>query len=214
MTKGVRNVPKYTNGKTQSIEKSKNTESLRIKADIKLIAPPQIIEYPDIEAEDSPLKSNPLKKTVPMEQQLIAKILNESKAGKQAQDLLKKKFETDNKKFSKLEKTIRAKEKELIGQKKVITNEEYKKKAESLRAEVKKFQDNRTKSINKIGEMRNKYKVELLKALNPIIADYMKEKKIRLVLDKKSILLGDNNLDITEEIISLLNKKLTSIKLN
>ena len=89
-----------------------------------------------------------------------------------------------------------------------------KKKAESLRAEVKKFQDNRTKSINKIGEMRNKYKVELLKALNPIIADYMKEKKIRLVLDKKSILLGDNNLDITEEIISLLNKKLTSIKLN
>ena len=144
----------------------------------------------------------------------FAKILNESKAGKQAQDLLKKKFETDNQKFSKLEKTIRAKEKELIGQKKVITNEEYKKKAESLRAEVKKFQDNRTKSINKIGEMRNKYKAELLKALNPIIADYMKEKKIRLVLDKKSILLGDNNLDITEEIISLLNKKLTSIKLN
>ena len=62
--------------------------------------------------------------------------------------------------------------------------------------------------------MRNKYKIELLKTLNPIIADYMKEKKIRLVLDKKSILLGDNNLDITKDIIAALNKKLTSIKLN
>ena len=42
----------------------------------------------------------------------------------------------------------------------------------------------------------------------------MKEKKIRMVIDKKSILLADENLNITEEIIELLNKKLKSIKLN
>ena len=42
----------------------------------------------------------------------------------------------------------------------------------------------------------------------------MKEKNIRMVLDKKSILLADENLDITEEITNLLNKKLKSIKLN
>ena len=144
----------------------------------------------------------------------FAKILNESKAGKQAQDFLKKKFETDTQKQAKLEKSLRAKEKELISQKKVITNEEYKKKTEALRAEVRKFQESRSNSINKISKMRNKYKLELLKTLNPIIADYMKEKKIRLVLDKKSILLGDNNLDITKDIIAALNKKLTSIKLN
>ena len=40
----------------------------------------------------------------------------------------------------------------------------------------------------------------------------MKE-KIRIVLDKKSILLGDENLDITEDIMSVLNKKLKSINL-
>ena len=42
----------------------------------------------------------------------------------------------------------------------------------------------------------------------------MKEKKIRIVLDKKSILLADENLDITKEITDLLNKNLKSIKLN
>ena len=42
----------------------------------------------------------------------------------------------------------------------------------------------------------------------------MKEKKIRIVLDKKSILLADENLNITKDIMGLLNQKLKSIKLN
>ena len=33
-------------------------------------------------------------------------------------------------------------------------------------------------------------------------------KKIRMVVDKKSLLLADENLDITKEIMNLLNKKL------
>ena len=42
----------------------------------------------------------------------------------------------------------------------------------------------------------------------------MKEKKIRIVLDKKSILLADENLNITQDIMKSLNAKLKSIKLN
>ena len=44
--------------------------------------------------------------------------------------------------------------------------------------------------------------------------DYMKEKQIKMVIDKKSILLGDSNLDITKDIISKLNDKLKKIKLD
>ena len=35
-----------------------------------------------------------------------------------------------------------------------------------------------------------------------------------MVVDKKSLLLADQNLDITKDIMDLLNKKLKSIKLN
>ena len=42
----------------------------------------------------------------------------------------------------------------------------------------------------------------------------MQEKKIRMVIDKKSILLADENLDLTKEIIEILNKKLKTIKLD
>ena len=41
----------------------------------------------------------------------------------------------------------------------------------------------------------------------------MEDNKIRLVLDKKSILLGDQNLEITSQIIDILNKKVTSLNL-
>ena len=52
-----------------------------------------------------------------------------------------------------------------------------------------------------------------MKNLNPLIKDYMKEKKIRMVIDKKSLLLADENLNITKEIMARLNKKLKSINL-
>ena len=42
----------------------------------------------------------------------------------------------------------------------------------------------------------------------------MKEKKIRMVIDKKALILADENLDITKDIIKMLNQDLKSIKLN
>ena len=42
----------------------------------------------------------------------------------------------------------------------------------------------------------------------------MKNNKIRMVVDKKSILLADEKLDITNDIINQLNQKLKSIKID
>jgi Skp family chaperone for outer membrane proteins len=42
----------------------------------------------------------------------------------------------------------------------------------------------------------------------------MEENKIRIVLDKQSIILGDTTLEITDKIIDILNKEVTSIKVD
>ena len=42
----------------------------------------------------------------------------------------------------------------------------------------------------------------------------MKEKNIRMVLDKNNMLLADDSLDITQDVVKILNSKLKSIKLN
>ena len=141
-------------------------------------------------------------------------ILNESSAGKKAQDFLKNKLDKGIKKLQEQEKSIQAEEKEIIKQKKVISADEYKKKVTALREKVSKLQNERNKLLNEVAKQRAKAKSELLKNLNPIIKEYMQSKKIRIVLDKKSLLLADENLDITKDIIDILNKKLKSIKLN
>ena len=41
----------------------------------------------------------------------------------------------------------------------------------------------------------------------------MSEKNIKIVLDKKSILLADEKLDITKDVISLLNKQIKSLNI-
>ena len=83
-----------------------------------------------------------------------------------------------------------------------------------MRSKVSNLQTERKKLLEDVTKQRSKARNELLKNLNPIIKDYMKEKSIRMVVDKKSLLLADQNLDITNDIIEILNKKLKSINLN
>ena len=141
-------------------------------------------------------------------------VLNESKAGKEAQIYLKKKLDNGIKDLKAKEKSIQEEEKKIIQQKKVISAEEYKKQVKALREKVSSLQTQRNNLLDTVAKQRSKARAELLKTLNPIIKNYMKENTVRLVLEKKSILLADENLNITEEITSLLNKKLKSIKLN
>ena len=141
-------------------------------------------------------------------------ILNQSDAGKKAQTYLKNKLDNGVKALKKKEKAIQEEEKKIIQQKKVISAEEYKKQVTDLRKKVGSLQKERNSLLSEVSKQRSKAKTELLKNLNPIIKEYMKEKNIRMVLDKKSMLLADENLDITQDIVKLLNGKLKSIKLN
>ncbi len=141
-------------------------------------------------------------------------VLNESVAGKDAQNFLKNKLDNGIKKLQSKEKTIKDEEKKLIQQKKVISAEEYKKQVLALREKVSSLQKERNNLLDQVSKQRAKARSELLKNLNPIIKEYMEEKKIRMVLDKKSMLLADEKLNITKDIIDILNKKLKKIKLN
>ena len=141
-------------------------------------------------------------------------ILNESTAGKKAQDFLKNKLESGIKSIKNKEKKIQDEEKEIIQQKKILSPENYKEKVSKLRAKVSSLQKERNSLLETISKQRAKARNELLRNLNPIIKEYMNEKKIRMVINKKSLLLADENLDITKEILNRLNKKLKSINLN
>ena len=144
----------------------------------------------------------------------FTRVLNQSKAGADAQQKLKNKFESESKKFLTEEENIKKQENELISQKKALSNEDYQKKVDELRKKVAKLQTDKQNSLNGIAKSRALAKQELLKNVNPILKTYMEENNIRLVVDKQSVILGDTTLEITNKIIEILNQKLSSIKIN
>ena len=113
-------------------------------------------------------------------------VLNESKAGKEAQIYLKKKLDNGIKDLKAKEKSIQEEEKKIIQQKKIISAEEYKKQVTALRKKVSSLQTQRNNLLDTVAKQRSKARAELLKTLNPIIKDYMKENTVRLVLEKKA----------------------------
>ena len=92
-----------------------------------------------------------------------------------------------------------------------MKDDEFKKSIAELRKKVQKLQKDKQISINQLAKSRAAAKVELLNKLNPIMKKYMEENKIRVVLDKKNILLGDKSLEITSQIMEILNKEVKNI---
>ena len=140
-------------------------------------------------------------------------VLNESKAGKGAQQFLKKKFNDDSKKFTNMEKDLKKKEKDLLEQKTSLSKEDYKKKSNELRKKVGKFQKDRRNSLQKTGELRKNAKAELLKQLTPILDNYINENSISIVINKEYMIGGLDEFDITNEIVEKLNKEFPSLTL-
>ena len=160
---------------------------------------------------------------LPIEKRLFAsdvyfidysKVMNESTAGKKAQDYLKNLLNSSNKKFNDTAKKLKDEENKIIGQKNALSKEEYKKKADALRKKVFELNKEREKSIREVATKRKKAGDEMLKNLNPLLGKYMKENNIAVVIDKKNVLMGDKKFEITSQIIEILNKEFKSINLN
>ena len=143
-----------------------------------------------------------------------SKVMNESIAGKKAQDYLKNLLKNSNKKFNDTAKKLKEEEKKIISQKNALSKEEYKKKVDSLRKKVFDLNKKRESSIKDVASKRKKAGDEIIKNLNPILGKYMKENNISVVIDKKNVLMGDKKFEITSQIIEILNKDFKSINLN
>ena len=114
----------------------------------------------------------------------------------------------ETKKLKKIENNLKKKNEELIKTKNLISDEELKKKISSLRDEAKSFDELRKKTITELNIKKNKELNEFLKLINPIIQEYMKEKSIDMIIDKKNIFMAKSKNDITKDILEIVNTKI------
>ena len=140
-------------------------------------------------------------------------VLNNSKAGKGAQDFLQKSFKQNQKKYLDMEKNLKKEETDLLSKKNVLSKEEYQKQSDSLRKKVIDYQSQRRASLDKIATQRADSRQVLIKKITPLLDAYIKENNITLVIDKNNMLAGSTEIDITNVIVERLNIELPSLNL-
>ena len=141
------------------------------------------------------------------------KVISSSNSGlsilKQLSDLNNK-----NLKFLKNEeKKFKEKETKLISQKNIISESEFKIKLEELKSEIKNYNKKRNQMIEQFNKLKVTNTNRFLKLLNPILVKFLNDKKISIILQKKDLVIGKTELDITDEIIKIANNELKEFKI-
>ena len=140
-------------------------------------------------------------------------VLNESKAGKSAQDYLKKTYNDNMEKFKQIEEKLKKEEADLLTKKTVLSKEEYTKKSDTLRKKVIDYRSQRRAAMDKETTLRAESRATLIKSIEPNLETYIKENNISVVIKKVSTLGGTPKNDITKIIVEKLNKVLPSLDL-
>ncbi len=135
-------------------------------------------------------------------------VVNNTKAGKLILSELEKSKNSALQRFEKREKDLKKIEDEIKKQKNVISEDEFKKRLVEFRKEITKFRQDKQKVINEFNQKKQIEFAEFFKKITPIIEQYVSEKKIDIVLDKKNIFIAAKKKDITSEIIDIINSKI------
>jgi len=111
------------------------------------------------------------------------------------------------------EKKFKEQEKKLIAQKNIITEADFRNKVEKLKSEINDYNLDRKKMIEEFNKLKVENTNNLLKQINPILTKYSKENEISIILQKKDLIIGKTELDITDEIIKIINVEIKEFKI-
>ena len=141
----------------------------------------------------------------------VQKILSESNSGKKFQKSISDKVNKNLKIVQKEEKDLKNQESEILKQKNILSKEELDNKITKFQKEVQTFRNKKKKFDTDISKERSKFVNKMFEYLNKILANYASEKSISLIVQKKNILIGKSELDITKDILKIFNDQVKSI---
>ena len=139
-------------------------------------------------------------------------IVNNSKVGKDLNDIIENKSKKITSELNDLGKKIQNKKDKIISQKNILKKEEYEKLVKTYDEEIKNYNNIRKKRNDDFNKFRINSQKKIIETLNPIITAYLKKESVQILLQKEQIIFGDNKLDITEEILKIFNDKHKKIK--
>ena len=142
------------------------------------------------------------------------KIYNDTKVGKTIFDKLEQINKGNISNFKKEEELLKKEEQKIFSQKNILAEQEYEKKVLLFKEKVEKYNLMRNETIGELKKKRIKSINQFTKSINEILAEYSDEKKISFILPKKNIIIGKSELDITNDILTIVDKRIKKININ
>jgi len=141
-------------------------------------------------------------------------IMNNSKVGKSFTEKLNESQKLNINFFKKKEDALRNKEKKIISQQNILEKTEFEKQLKELQLEVNEYRKEKNKRINELNKKKLDATQILLKNITPILSQYAKDNSISILIQKKNIVIGKTNLDKTNDILKIVDKKIKKINFN
>jgi len=139
------------------------------------------------------------------------KIIATSTAGKKAQKSINNLIKKEEEKFNKTEAGLKKKEDEILKQKNIISKEELDKKIKDFQKDLNDFRNERAKFNRIINQKNLEATNKMVNAINKILTQYAADNSLSLVIQKKNIIIGKSELDITDDILKEFNNQVKSI---
>jgi len=133
-------------------------------------------------------------------------VLSKINKGKILFDNLNSEEEKKFQEFKTKEIELKKEENSIKERSTLITKDQLSSDLNEYNKKIQQYKIYKTKEIERLKKKRKDDIYNLLDLINPIIEKYMSDNSISILFDKKNIYIADINLDITNNLIEIINK--------
>ena len=138
----------------------------------------------------------------------IDKVLNETSYGNKIVQKLKNINSNNLKNIENDEKELKQIEDEINKVKNVISEEEFKKKIDNLKIKIISYREKKNNTFNEYNSLKNKELENFFVKITPLLEEFMEKNSIKIIIEKKNILIAQENYDKTNDLVNFINTKL------
>ncbi len=141
-------------------------------------------------------------------------ILSEAKAAQKAAEDIDEIAEKIQKELAVSDQSLIDEQNKLIESQAIMAPNVFEEKRIEYEKKVQNYNIQRQEKILSIDQLIADSRNEILNSLKPLLENISNEKGITILLEKNSVLLNAESMDITEEALKMLNRELPQIEVN
>ena len=143
----------------------------------------------------------------------MEKIMSSSKPGSSILKQLNSLNDKNKEIFINEQEKLKKKENEIISKKNIISEKEIEIEISKLKKDIVNYNTKRNKMIANFNQLKVDSTNKLLQLINPILVKYSEENSIFMILNKKNLIMGKIEMDITSKIMNIVDSDIKVFKI-